>query len=253
MPNKHAILVGIRSVNPDAYSGWDGTKGCWGCELDIDNIEMVLVPLGYTIETLKTANATKDRILKALYAAANALEPNDTLVFYFSGHGGQQLDEGSDELDGHDETLVVYDGEIIDDQLNEIWLKFREGVRILMISDSCNSGTNYRPEDGNTTPSPIRPIDTNAGQAMRAQMIHMGGCRDSSGSVGYQSGGAFTTVLCNVWKEGKFSGSYRDFYNAICSGLDSGQQPQYNEYGPVTDFFRGGIPFSGVLVSRDSI
>ena len=42
-----AVLVGLRRVNPAKYNGWDGTNGCWGCELDVDDVERILQPLGY--------------------------------------------------------------------------------------------------------------------------------------------------------------------------------------------------------------
>ena len=83
MAKAHALLVGLKSVDPDAYNGWDGTGGCWGCELDVENMERILQPFGYQIRTLKTAEATRDRILSSLYRAADILIPNDIFVFYY--------------------------------------------------------------------------------------------------------------------------------------------------------------------------
>jgi hypothetical protein len=40
-----------------------------------------------------------------------------------------------------DETWVCYDRQLIDDQLYELWGKFKASVRILVLSDSCHSGT----------------------------------------------------------------------------------------------------------------
>ena len=34
-----ALLVGLKRVNPNSYSGWNGQNGCSGCELDVDNME----------------------------------------------------------------------------------------------------------------------------------------------------------------------------------------------------------------------
>ena len=56
-----ALLVGLKRVDPNAYGGWTGESGCWGCELDVDNIDNILRPLGYEIETLKTEAATAAR------------------------------------------------------------------------------------------------------------------------------------------------------------------------------------------------
>jgi len=40
-----------------------------------------------------------------------------------------------------DETWVLYDRQLVDDELYKIWSKFKPGVRILVLSDSCHSGT----------------------------------------------------------------------------------------------------------------
>ncbi len=245
MSTKMAILVGLSQVSTDAYGGWDGRNGCEGCELDVDNVEKILAPLGYEIQMLKTNNATMTNILTHLDFAAEALSAGDTLVFYFAGHGGQQPDQNGDELDGHDETLLAYDGEILDDQLNAIWPKFQAGVRIVMLSDSCNSGTNYRALRTVASLSPIVPVDSTAVQSMVAQMIHMGGCRDGFTSSGYVAGGAFTMALATIWNGGAFAGNYQELHTAIVAAVTSGQSPQYNEYGPVADSFRAERPFVG--------
>ncbi len=247
MSTKLAILVGLRQVSTTAYGGWDGRDGCAGCELDVDNMERILAPLGYEIRLLKTANATKASVLAQLDEAATALTAGDTLVFYFAGHGGQQPDQNGDELDKHDETLLAYDGEILDDQLNAIWPKFQAGVRIVMLSDSCNSGTNYRAIRTVESLSPIVPVDRGTTQEMVAQMIHMGGCRDGFTSTGYVTGGVFTMALASIWNGGAFMGTYAALHQALVAAVTSGQSPQYNEYGPVTEEFRNERAFFGAL------
>ena len=248
MAKASALLVGLKSVDPSAYYDWDGTNGCWGCELDVDNIGAILHPLGYQVATLKTAEATRNRILSSLYRAAENLVADDIFVFYYSGHGGQQPDVNGDELDGQDETLVAYDREVIDDKIHEALAKFRSGVRLVMISDSCNSGTNYRgrmnvqvDEDGIFRPvarRSTREVD------IRAQLIHLGGCRDGFSSEGYQGGGAFTIALCEAWQGGAFAGTFQDLHSRICELITSNQRPQYNEYGPVSEDFQKQRAFS---------
>ncbi len=75
-------------IDPASYNGWDGTGGCWGCELDVDNMERILKSLDYDTKLLKTADATRNRILSSLYRAADNLVADDIFVFYYSGHGG---------------------------------------------------------------------------------------------------------------------------------------------------------------------
>ena len=59
----------------------------------------------------------------------------------YSGHGGQLPDLNDDEPDQEDETWCLYDGQVVDDELNELYSQFRQGVRILVFSDSCHSGS----------------------------------------------------------------------------------------------------------------
>jgi hypothetical protein len=245
-----AVIVGLRKVNPAKYHGWDGANGCWGCELDADNVERILKPLGYQTTVLKTEKATRRNVMNALRAATK-LKKGDILVFYYSGHGGQQPDQTGpkkDELDGQDETLVLYDGELRDDSLNDVWLSLKPGVRVVMLSDSCNSGTNYKAPGLNLQKStPIVPLDAKAAAGMKAQLIHLGGCRDSRTSQGYAAGGLFTVALCNTWSSGKFKGTYKSLYDTIYQAVtmeQADQQPAYNEYGSVSAEFRKQRPFA---------
>ena len=252
-----ALLAGLKSVDPNQYNGWSGENGCWGCELDVDNVNRILTAQGFQTTVLKTAQATHTNVLQALRSAASSLSKNDIFVFYYSGHGGQQPDSNSstkDEMDGQDETLVAFDRQIIDDELNEVWLSVTEGVRIIMISDSCNSGTNYRSIGTFLNSTPFIPVvDKSAEQRMKAQLIHYGGCRDGFSSSGYLGGGAFTTALCNAWANGAFQGDYRQLLEKTASLVSSGQIPQYNEYGPVSDEFCNSRPFQIGIKARVSM
>jgi metacaspase-1 len=68
----------------------------------------------------------------------------------YSGHGGQIHDSNRDETDGKDETWCLYDGQLIDDELYFELSCFAPGVRVLVLSDSCHSGTVTRAR----TPTP---------------------------------------------------------------------------------------------------
>ena len=247
MARGYGLLVGLNSINSAVY-GWDGKNGCLGCELDVDNIARILEPLDYSVSILKTREATASNVLLGLRSAARILKSGDIFVFFFAGHGSQQPDFDGDEQDGQDETLLLYDREVVDDELGPIWKEFRPGVRIVMISDSCNSGTNYRgfrdvPIE-KAQPLQMRP-DRNTG--MRAQMIHYSGCRDGWSSAGYESGGAFTSALCKTWANGRFAGTYPLLHKQTSerlSNVGEQQQPQYSKYGNVTAEFEDSHPFS---------
>lgn len=244
-----ALLVGLKSVDPNAHDGWDGRRGCWGCELDVDNIEQILKPMGYWISALKTAEATSIKVLNGLRSAADNLQSGDIFVFYYSGHGGQQPDIDNDEFDGKDETLVLYDRQILDDELSNVWSRFQDGVRIVMISDSCNSGDNYR-GIRDVLSSEARPIsltDDASAKNMKAQMIHYSGCREDQKALGYETGGVFTMAFCKALVHGAAE-NYRSLYDQIRAQFSERraieQQPQYSLYGSVSEAFETSRPFS---------
>lgn len=140
MPRKGQYLtIGVNSLDASAY-GAPGTLG--GCENDARDMARIAEQQGFTGVTLLTAEATSFSVLAELRKAADELESGDILLLTFSGHGGQVPDiNGDDEADALDETWCLHDRQLIDDELYAIWKKFKSGVRILVLSDSCNSGT----------------------------------------------------------------------------------------------------------------
>ena len=137
-----ALAVGLNSVDPDHYDGWSGDLT--GCEPDANDMKTIASSQGFDARTLLTAQATRGAVIDRLAAYAAELRSGDLLVVSYSGHGGQIPDMNGDEDDGLDETWCLYDGELLDDELHEAWAKFVPGVRILVFSDSCHSGTAIR-------------------------------------------------------------------------------------------------------------
>jgi hypothetical protein len=84
--------------------------------------------------------ATREGIHHAIEQVASQIQPNDTFVFFWSGHGGQSSTTTTDpnEIDGHDEYIYVYDGEILDDQMAQ-WIDSVHGLTLFTL-DSCYSG-----------------------------------------------------------------------------------------------------------------
>lgn len=85
--------------------------------------------------------ATRDAVLAKMLLAADKLQAGDIFLFTFSGHGTQRGQEDPDEGDRLDETLVMQDLFLVDNVLRRlVWPKFKAGVRVVMVSDSCHSG-----------------------------------------------------------------------------------------------------------------
>jgi hypothetical protein len=132
------LTVGLNGIDPYAY-GDPGTL--LACENDARDMALIAQNAGFTGKTLLTEKATASAVLEELATAASALQPNDILFLSFSGHGAQVADVTHDEADGLDETWCLYDRQLLDDELYAMWAKFRPGVRIFVLSDSCHSGT----------------------------------------------------------------------------------------------------------------
>lgn len=134
-----SLHIGLNLVDPEHYQGWDGELA--GCEADADAMEALAADRGFTTSKILTADATADAVRNAIGAAAAALKAGDIFFLTYSGHGSQVPDTNNDEEDRLDETWVLYDRELIDDELWALYATFAAGVRILVLSDSCHSGT----------------------------------------------------------------------------------------------------------------
>jgi hypothetical protein len=134
-----SLHIGLNGVSPDAYSGWDGPLAA--CEFDANDMATLAKAAGMKSTILLTKKATRANAFAAIRSAAKALKAGDLFFMTYSGHGGQVPDTNSDEPDGRDETWCLFDGQVIDDELYFELSRFAAGVRILVLSDSCHSGS----------------------------------------------------------------------------------------------------------------
>lgn len=134
-----SIHIGLNNVDPSAYNGWDGALS--GCINDAKDMQAIADSLGYQSMLLTDSSATADRVIAEIGQTAADLKSGDILFLSYSGHGGQVEDVNGDEDDALDETWVLWDRQLIDDELYALWGRFAAGVRIVLLSDSCHSGT----------------------------------------------------------------------------------------------------------------
>jgi len=134
-----SINIGLNRVDPNHYDGWSGQLAA--CEFDAQDLYAIAQQQGFTSTLLLTADATSQAVLDALSDAANELNSGDILLLTYSGHGSQVPDTNGDEADDLDETWVLYDRQLVDDELYAMFSRFKAGVRIFVLSDSCHSGT----------------------------------------------------------------------------------------------------------------
>src|SRR5215207_9736060 len=141
MPKGLSIHLGLNTVDFRHYDGWDGLLQA--CEADANDMAKLAKSLGYAGTTvLLSKNGTVAKFAKAMDEAAKKLVAGDILFLSYSGHGGQVPDrDGDDDADGLDETWCLWDRQLVDDELYGLFGKFAKGVRIVLLSDSCHSGT----------------------------------------------------------------------------------------------------------------
>jgi hypothetical protein len=145
---RKALLIGIN------YFGQRGQLR--GCINDVKNMSGYLNQhFGYKREDMvlltddqqnPMSQPTKANILRAMHWLVKEAQPNDSLFFHYSGHGGQTKDLDGDEEDGYDEVIYPVDfrtaGHIVDDEMHRIMVNtLKPGVRLTAIFDSCHSGS----------------------------------------------------------------------------------------------------------------
>lgn len=92
--------------------------------------------------TLLNEQATIGNLRAAIDRFAAQIDPEDTFVLFYSGHGSRaDRSSGPDSADpdGIDESIVLYDGEVLDDELNGLFANVSAGTTLLVL-DSCFSG-----------------------------------------------------------------------------------------------------------------
>lgn len=272
---KIAIAIGLNGVDPREYTDengkpWDGALQA--CENDADTMVAIARKQGYETFSLKTQGATRQAVRDAINAATQRLKPGDTLVLSYSGHGGQVRDTNGDEDDGLDETWCLYDGEIVDDELAVWWSKFQPGVRIVVYSDSCHSGSVIKAFEqeaeakGKSVVERFRvmpvsvaeklrslpahqdldknlPSERNSRGATKSSVVLISGCQDDQLSLDGDQNGFFTEQLIKTWDDARFRGSLRAFYQAIRGRMTQKQRPNYNFTGVRDQKFEAERPW----------
>jgi hypothetical protein len=214
-PRALGLHIGLNLVSARHYEGWDGPLAA--CEFDARDMAALGRGLGVKPTLLLTRKATRAAVLAGIRAAAKALGAGGFFFLSFSGHGGQVHDASGDEADKKDETWCLWDGQLIDDELYWELSRFRAGVRVLVLSDSCHSGTVTR-----AGPPPPPPPSTRAklmpdAVARRVYMAHQGFYDDLQAAVARAAGGPVDpdSALANVAASSRLTRIVRDFQPAV--------------------------------------
>lgn len=272
-----ALTIGLNSVDPKHYSGWSGDLNA--CEADAADMTDIAKSKGFTVKSLLTKAATRAKAIDEISRAAKSLKTGDIFMLSYSGHGGQLPDINSDEPDAQDETWCLYDGELVDDELYVALGKFKQGVRVLVFSDSCHSGTVVKlayyhgtttARSSNIGSNEVRyrfmPPDValrtyrnnknfydkilknsklkNSQEAVKASVLLISGCQDNQLSADGDFNGLFTANLLRVWNNGRYKRGYKSFHKAIVKRMPPDQTPNYFRAGDYDAKFEKQTPFT---------
>jgi anti-sigma28 factor (negative regulator of flagellin synthesis) len=279
MAKGYALCIGLNKVSTVHYGGWDGALSV--CEKDARDIKNIAVKMGFTADILLTKDATSTNVLSKIDQAAATLKSGDIFFLYYSGHGGNEIpdinkdeiEELADEVDGYDESWCCYDQQVIDDILYQRWFKFKPGVRILVVSDSCFSGDIVKLVGGklvkqklnptavkrmppmvghrvfqknaasyrkfNRAETPLRKTRTKAlpQATLKATVRQISSSSEYQPSYAntnaYPNNSLFTAIFKKAIKNGKYKGDYNQFVKKLKQGMPYDQQPNHQKLGAV--------------------
>ncbi len=227
----------VVAVGIDKYR--EAGKDLSGCVNDMESFVAALqkhyqIPAS-AVTALTNTTATKAAIAAVIEEKLAAPStPEDTVVFYYAGHGDFTQDLDGDEEDQMDEALIPTDGDpknpgtwLTDDELARLLAKIKT-PNVLMVIDSCHSGTLQRTATGlaesrtagfgnrrAATTSDGKPIVPDKFSASLAKSfpnhVVITACDSTEeanevrgkewevlGKAGHKDGGLFTTVLVEV-------------------------------------------------------
>jgi hypothetical protein len=274
-----SLHVGLNTYDTTHYPG---LAPLLGAERDAKAMALIAHRQGFATTTLLASAATLGAVRAAIAASAAGLTAGDTFLFTFAGHGSVVPDQNGDEPTGTDQTLCLHDRQILDDQLYADFAAFAPGVRIVMVSDSCHSGSVARelfyeelravrhskglPADGAPRTLPLElaasiylahqpsydeqqtAATREAADSVRASVLLLAACQDLQEARDGAVHGKFTAAMLGVWNGGKYlqsnPASYRDFLAKVSAALaDPSQIPNLFEAGAPDPTFAGRQPF----------
>lgn len=243
MPNGYSLHIGLDYISPQHYRGWNGALP--SCVNDANAMLKIAKDQNYLESKLLTnENAHIDNVIEAITELTKKANQDDLVMITYSGHGGQALDLNGDEPDKKDETWLLYDEELLDDKIYELLQLFEEGVRVLIVSDSCHSGSVFRPHNSGDqyTRNDTEELKLEAEQ-VRASVQLLAACRDHELAGAGFGLSKYTKELLKVWDNGKFEGDFSALNAAILKTQPFQRNPIHRTMGKTSEWLKSGKPF----------
>ncbi len=139
----YSLNIGVSVTDNNHYQNALVPLPC--CTSDANYMNGLSSILGHDKSMLLVnEKATFENVKNGILSYSKEAKKGDLVIITYSGHGSTIIDTNGDEEDGEDQTWCLYDRQIIDDEFRYFWKEFDEGVNVLLIMDSCHSGTAYK-------------------------------------------------------------------------------------------------------------
>lgn len=266
-----SLHVGVNDTNAPSIN----VPALEGSENDAVDMRDLAHSRGFTTQLLLGVAATFDKVRTEILKAAQELNNGDIFLFTFSGHGTRRGADDQTETDLKDETIVLADKLMVDNVLRRsCWPKFKAGVRVVMVADSCHSGTVAMAMPGNFEGGVeeqvnkcsarrefgIRSIPENLAElhfaalpsfyngiraslpagaeapAIAARVLLLAACKDEETTLDGFPNGVYTKALLDVWSSNG-SKTYAQLSQAIAAEvLSTGNHPTMMTVGQSPEF-----------------
>lgn len=261
-----SLHIGINQVDdgkyPESYAYLNGA------EEDAQSMHLLATDNGFEAKDLILgAAANIDSVTTAIKDIAHELPEGGLFLLTYSGHGGRLKNPVNDPKDPYFQTWCLYDGHLVDKKLYSLWGNFKKNTRILVVSDSCYSGSViklmkryvdlinaaeqlqkswlHKAKSLHADSTAEKLAEVKAAVILLASSQDSQKSKDSDPSTGSPNS-KFTTALLNVWDNGAFTANHKQFLEAIQAKFsdDNYQKPNYFITGTYNETFIKQTPFT---------
>ncbi|HKO44834.1 MAG TPA: caspase family protein [Pyrinomonadaceae bacterium] len=237
---KKALCVGI---NDYPFGEANDLRGCVNDANDWASL--LKNSFGFTdVKQLLDAQATKANILAGINDLLDGAKAGDVLVFTNASHGTYQADTDGDEPK-FDEAICPCDTNsdlLLDDELRAIFKRIPDGVQLVVISDSCHSGSVTRVPGTDRRSrlldprvfggKALKPSELRAARAKKEKYpesgmkeILLSGCKSSQTSadafIANDYHGAMSYYALEVIKEANNNITYAELHERLLEKLEA--------------------------------
>jgi hypothetical protein len=277
-PKVYALLVGINDYQRDVNVHGLSFAPLNGCVSDVQKIAAYLnadEAVDVQVLLLLNQSATKNEIVKAFSDFLGKASANDSVLFYFSGHGAQEWADPAIwkmETDRQLECIACYDFLLADKELRFLLHKLSASCNhIVTLFDCCHSADNTRNATPHTIPAgalkksipgffPVRAYpqfifsDTISMESLKngnearllpeGKYIQFAACDSYETAVELNGAGVFTEALLNALQTATGNLTYYELRNRIRQSLRTVYKQNPAIYWPPQ---ADGIQYMGFL------